>query len=125
MSGSAVPGPIAAPYGRDLGDVGSGEMQVVLLQGRGPAQHFDRRVDTEGIRCVEPAVQLSRQLAGPTSQVDDTSTLVRAEEREQVEEGCRALHLEGVVLRGIPSSGHAGESTARCIRSMLRETRPV
>ncbi len=89
--------------GRPLPEIAMLEPQTFARVGLGLLEHVGRRVDTERLGRADMAMQLGRQLARPTSEVDHPTAGHRGDQREQVVEGLAALGLEAAVTSQGPT----------------------
>ena len=106
--------------GSEGGDVGLDELEPRLEERVAGLEHRRRIVDADGTARAELPVQLSRQLAGSASEVDDPHVGSLVHQCQQVEPRLRALRLEPLVLVGTPGiRAHAiSADVPRCRRYM-------
>ena len=76
-------------------------------------EHRFRPVDAHRLARAEHAVRVGSELTRPAPEVGHARRVDRLHEREQVEERCRPLRAEPVVLVGVPGvvARHSAGST--------------
>src|SRR5207248_9264162 len=84
------------------------EAEPALRERPRPCEHRLGVVDPERLPRRELVVETRGQLARAAPEIDHPHPAARAHERQQVEEGPRALVAEALVLRRVPGvAGHA------------------